>query len=196
MTNSNRLRCRLKGGLRCAAVLILVMVVIFGLGCVGQSDYDTNKEVPTGDPPFPPQKVYGIVDPNHILSDETVRESEAILENLKKDGIAEVVILVQPGVKHPQDYATRYGRYIELGEKEKNNGLVWLIRPDIRPEEFRITNSVGRGLPQLTSSDLGEIMEDAADSINFGNYDDGVLRIVKGTDQKLRQIYKVKEVRK
>jgi uncharacterized membrane protein YgcG len=179
-----------------ATVLILTATVIFGLGCIGQSGYDTNKEVPAGDPPFPPQKVYGIVDPSHTLSKETVRESEVILEGLKIDGIAEVVVLVQTGVKHPNDYATRYGRYIELGEKEKNNGLVWLIRPDVKPEELRITNSVGRGLPKLTSSDLGEIMEDAADPINFGNYDEGVLRLVRGTNQKLRQIYKVKDARK
>lgn len=174
-----------------AAVLILLTVVIFALGCVGQPGYDTNKEVPTGDPDFPPQKVYGIVDPNNILSKETVRESEAILEGLKKDGIAEVVILIQTGVKNdPEQYATRYGRYIGLGENKKNNGLVWLIRPDVEPEKFRMTYSVGRGLPDLTSSDLGEIMEGAADPINFGNYDLGVLDLVQGTDRKLRQIYK------
>lgn len=172
------------------AFLILASVVIFALGCVGQSDYDTNKDVPPGEPAFPPQKVYGIVDPNHTLSKETVQESESILEGLKKDGIAEVVVLIQTGVKNPEQYATRYGRFIGLGEKGKNNGLVWLIRPDVEPEKFRITYSVGRGLPKLTSSDLGDIMEGVADPINFGNYDLGVLNLVKGTDKKLRQIYR------
>lgn len=171
--------------------LMVMAMVIFTIGCIGPSDYDTNKEVPSGDPNFPPQKVYGIVDPNHILSKETVQESETILEGLKKDGIAEVVILIQTGVKNdPEQYATRYGRYIGLGENKKNNGLVWLIRPDVEPEKFRMTYSVGRGLPRLTSSDLGDIMEGAADPINFGNYDVGVLNLVKGTDMKLRQIYK------
>ncbi len=171
-------------------IIAVLIIVIFTLGCIGQSDYDTNKQVPSGEPDFPPQKVYGIVDPNHILSKETVRESETILEGLKKDGIAEVVILIQTGVKNnPEQYATRYGRYIGLGENKKNNGLVWLIRPDVKPEKFRITYSVGRGLPRLTSSDLGEIMEGAADPINFGNYDLGVLSLVQRTDKKLRQIY-------
>ena len=168
--------------------LVLAIVVLF-LGCVGQSDYDTNKDVPVGEPAFPPQKVYGIVDPNHTLSLSTVDESDNILEGLKKDGIAEVVVLVQTGVKNPEQYATRYGRYIGLGEKGKNNGLVWLIRPDVEPEKSRITYSVGRGLPRLTSLDLGGIMEDASDPINFGNYDLGVLTIVKETDKKLREIY-------
>jgi uncharacterized membrane protein YgcG len=171
--------------------LMVITTVIFPIGCIGPSDYDTNKEVPSGDPNFPPQRVYGIVDPNHILSKETVQESDTILEGLKKDGIAEVVVLVQTGIKNePEQYATRYGRYIGLGENKKNNGLVWLIRPDVAPEKFRITYSVGRGLPKLTSVDVGDIMEGAIDPINFGNYDVGVLSLVKGTDMKLRQIYK------
>jgi len=172
---------------RAAAVLILTAMIVLSLGCISESNYDTNTAVPAGDPAFPPQKVYGIVDPSHVLSEETIRASMPALEKLKKDNIAEVVVLVQPGVKHPEDYATHYGRYIELGQKEKNNGLVWLIRPDVPPEKNRITYSIGRGLPGFTSSDAGEVMEAAADPFYFGNYDLGVIRLVQETDKKLRQ---------
>jgi uncharacterized membrane protein YgcG len=169
-----------------AAVLVLIAAMVLIPGCVSESKYDTNMEEPPGDPPFPPQKVYGIVDPQHVLSDETVRASMPVLQKLKEDGIAEVVILVQPGVKHPEDYATHYGRYIGLGMIGENNGIVWLIRPDVSPQESRMTYSIGRGLPDFTSSDAWEVMETAADAINFGNYDLGVKRIVQETDKKLR----------
>lgn len=169
-------------------VLILMVMVVSNLGCMSESKYDTNVEVPAGDPAFPPGNVYGIVDPKHILAEETIGICMPILEKLKREGIAEVVVLVQPEVKHPADYATHYGRYIGLGEKGKNNGLVWLIRPDVSPEENRMTCSIGRGLPRFTSSDAGEVMRAAADPINFGNYDLGVIRLVQETDRKLRQM--------
>lgn len=173
-----------------SVVLIFLIAAVFSAGCVSQqSDYDPNKELPPGEPAFPPQQVYGIVDPHNILSQKTAEESFAILDKLKKDGIAEVTVLIQIGVKNPETYATRYGRYIGLGEKGRNNGLVWLIRPDVEPEKYRMTYSIGRGLPKLTDSDLGDVMYAVADPINFGDYDSGVLALVKGTDQKLREIY-------
>ncbi|MFA6097723.1 MAG: TPM domain-containing protein [Candidatus Paceibacterota bacterium] len=172
-----------------SVVFIFLIAAVFSAGCVSESDYDTNKEVPSGEPAFPSQQVYGIVDPHHVLSQKAAEESFAILDKLKKDGIAEVTVLIQTGVKDPETYATRYGRYIGLGEKGKNNGLVWLIRPDVEPEKYRMTYSAGRGLPKLTASDLGEVMQGAADPINFGNYDAGVLSLVKGTDEKLRKLY-------
>jgi hypothetical protein len=169
--------------------LLFLLAVISG--CIGQSDaYDTNTELAKGEPPFPPQKVYGIVDPYHYLSAETAQSCFSVIDGLKKDGIAEITVLIQKGVKMPEEYATKYGRYIGLGEKEKNNGLVWLIRPDVRPEQFRLTYSVGRGLPKLTSSDLGPIMEKASGPINADNYDLGVARLIEGTEIKLREIYK------
>lgn len=168
---------------------ILVFTVFLLAGCTSTPEYDPNKEVPSGEPPFPPQKICGVVDPYYYLSEETIQECQIIIDDLKEDGIAEITVLIQEGVKDPEPYATHYGRYIGLGEKGKNNGLVWLIRPDVKPEELRMTYSVGRGLPKLTSSDLTEIMQYAADPVNFGNYDSGVFRLVKKTDERLREIY-------
>jgi uncharacterized membrane protein YgcG len=152
---------------------------------------DGNTEVPKGDPDFVSLGQYWIIDEAGKLSGETIEEGDKVLQKLKEDGIAEVVILVQTGISHPEDYATHYGRWLGLGEKGPaseggNNGLVWLIRPDA---ELKMTVSVGRGLPKFTSSDYGEIMDAAKDYINFSNYDKGVQIIVSETDKYLRNLY-------
>ncbi len=118
-------------------------------------------------------------------------EDDLVFDINEWDGYAvEEAVLIQEKVKQPEDYATHYGRYIGLGEKDKNNGLVWLIRPDVRPEDNRITYSVGRGLPRLTSSDLLEVMLQASAPINSGDFGNGALILVRGTDRKIREIYK------
>jgi uncharacterized membrane protein YgcG len=172
--------------------LLLITVALLLSGCgQGSTPYDSNASVPKGDPQFPPLGHYWVIDKAGVLSQETVEFGDRYFEELKQDWIAEVVLLVMEGVKHPEDYATRYGRWLRLGRKGPsteggNNGVVWLIRPDARE---KITISVGRGLPKFTSSDYGRIMEDSVNYLNFGNYDSGVRKVVEGTDRVLRKIY-------
>ena len=86
-------------------------------------------------------------------------------------------MLIQYNVHHPEDYATHYGRYIGLGQMGKDNGLVYLIRPDVDPQDGRITVSIGRGLPKFTAVDAYKIIKEVAmDQINQGDYNTGVLR--------------------
>jgi uncharacterized membrane protein YgcG len=170
------------------AIIFLIGVSI--LGCVQQAPIDPNAVVPSGDPAFPSQKEYGIIDPNHILSDQTIARANEILDQLNNDGIAQVAVLIQFSVHHPEDYATHYGRYIGLGQIGKDNGLVYLIRPDVDPQEGRITVSIGRGLPKFTAIDAHQIIKEAAmDYINIDDYDNGVLSLAKNTDKRLREIY-------
>lgn len=173
--------------------LTLALIFLIGVlisGCVQQAPIDPNAEVPTGDPGFPSQKEYGIQDPNHIISDQTIASANEILEQLSDDGIAQIAVLIQKNVHHPEDYATHYGRYIGLGQIGKDNGLVYLIRPDVDPKVGRITVSIGRGLPRFTAIDAHQIMNEAAmDYINIGDYENGVLGLVKNTDKRLREIY-------
>ncbi len=169
----------------CLCFLFLLLLA----ACSSGPAVDPNDAPPGGDPPFPPGNYYGIVDPHHYLDPAAVYSSLSIIDGLQRDGLAEVVVLVQEQVKRPEDYATHYGRYIDLGEKDRNNGLVWLIRPDVPPEDNRITYSVGRGLPRLTSTDLVPVMMQAAPAIDSGAFGDGVLTLVKGTDETIRRIY-------
>jgi len=170
---------------------IIIFLIGFSiLGCVQQEPVDSNADVPTGDPPFPSQREYGIHDPNRIVSKQTIAIANEILERLNDDGIAQVAVLVQYNVHHPEDYATHYGRYIGLGHRDKDNGLVYLIRPDVDPKDKRITVSIGRGLPRFTAIDAHQAMKGAAmDYINMGDYDNGIMNLVKNTDKRLREIY-------
>lgn len=175
------------------AVLAMAIILLAASsipGCVQQSAVDPNAEVPPGDPAFPPQKEYGIHDPYHVLSSQTIDDANKILERLSDQHIAQIAVLIQYGVHHPDDYATHYGRHIELGEIDRDNGLVYLIRPDADPQEGRITVSIGRGLPKFTAVDAHQIMKEASmDYINNGDYDQGVLNLIKNTDNRLREIY-------
>ena len=172
--------------------LAATFVLIISVSCGNQNvSTDSNVSVPTGDPPFTPVTTSWVVDNAHALQDQTIKQCDAICQRLQNDGIAEMVVLIQPGVEHPNDYATHYGRWLKLGEKGLstqggNNGVVWLIRPDA---DEKMTYSIGRGLPKLTSSHMVDIMNSAKEYFNFNNYDTGVLVLVQETDQKLRKLY-------
>jgi len=169
--------------------LLLVSLVLCLVSCGGNSTpVDENVSLPKGDPAFPPLTTSWVIDQAHVLSPEIISQGDAICQKLKEDGLAEVVVLTQFGVKQPQDYATHYGRWLKLGKKGMsveggNNGIVWLIRPDA---DERVTISVGRGLPYFTSVDYSKIMKEAADYLNFNNFNQAVMIIIAGTDQFLR----------
>jgi uncharacterized membrane protein YgcG len=155
---------------------------------LGNDAYDTNDSVPPGDPPFTALADSWVIDNARALRPDTAREADAVCRRLQSDRVAEVVVLIQPGVKHPEDYATHYGRWLKLGRKGLSgeggtNGLVWLIRPDAQE---KMTYSRGRGLPRLTSSQLVDIMNQAKEYFNFNNYDEGVKVLVRETDATLR----------
>lgn len=173
------------------ALSLLIAVSLLSCGSGGQP-YDSNTAIGKGEPPFIPLGQYWVIDPAGLLSQDIIVETDRICQGLKEAGIAEVVVLVQTGIKDPDKYATHYGRWLKLGKPGSsveggNNGIVWLIRPDARD---RITISVGRGLPEFSSADYGQVMDKALDYVNFNNFDAGVLMLVKETDKKLRSIYK------
>lgn len=176
------------------SLVTTVFLLIAIAGCspaVQNQPYDTNTEISAGEPAFPSLRDSWVIDNAGVLTPETIHEADAICQKLQDDGIAEVVVLVIGGVKHPEIYATHYGRWLKLGKKGLsgeggNNGLVWLIRPDA---ELKLTISVGRGLPKFTAVDYGQIMDKAEEHLNFQNYDRGALLLVKETDRTLRKIY-------
>lgn len=178
------------------AILLIILIIS---SCTNQTSqpYDPNTEVPTGDPAFPVLERYWVIDEAKVLSHETVIQGTNICQRLQFDGIAEVVLLVIKGVKHPNDYATHYGRWLKLGKSGPsteggNNGLVVLIRPDVKPEENRMTISPGRGLTRLAPVDMGELIDkkgEAKEYMNFGNFDQGVMVLLQKIDKKLRQLY-------
>ncbi len=168
-------------------IVILAMLVCKG----GSGRYDQNISVPKGDPQFPPLGTSWVIDKAEVLSGSVVAAGDAICQKLKEDGIAEIVVVLIVGVKHPEDWATHYGRWLGLGRRDLstaggNNGIVWLIRPDAQE---KLTISVGRGLPKFTTLDYGAIMDKSIEYLNFNNFDKGVMELITQTDRVLREIY-------
>lgn len=176
------------------SLLLVVVILITLCGCTSGkhgSTIDQNTSVPKGDPNFPALSHYWVIDPAKVLSSSTIEKADSVCQSLKSDGIAEVVVVVINGVKHPQDWTTHYGRWLALGKKGLsthggNNGIVWLIRPDA---DEKLTVSVGRGLPKFTSSDYRRIIGKVIDFLNFGNLDRGVEVLVQETNNELRAKY-------
>lgn len=170
---------------------IALTLVILSTGCSRRNPwaaYDPNADEPPGEPAFTSLGKSYVIDNAHVLSEKTIAEGDAICRKLQADGVAEMVVLVQTGVHHPEDYATHYGRWLRLGkpapaDQGGQNGFVWLVRPDAAE---RMTFSVGRGLPQFSAVDGGEVTERAKDFFAFNNFDMGVLTLIKETDKKLR----------
>jgi len=178
--------------------LLLLLLAFACLGCGSKAPtttpYDTNTEVPKGDPAFPPLGNSWVIDKADVLSADTVQQGSAVCQKLQDDKIAEVVVVIVKGIKQPDLWATHYGRWLKLGRKGfsaegGNNGVVWLLRPEAQD---KMTISVGRGLPEFSTVDYGKIMDDAKDYINFGNFDKGVSMIIRETDETLRKV-KVKK---
>lgn len=182
-------------------MLTAILLMLFTVGCdkkssnVGSTDQDTS--VPTDDPSFTSLTTSWVIDNVGVMDKKVIAKCHKICQNLQDDGMAEMVVLIQNGVKHQSDYATHYGRWLGLGKKGLsteggNNGVVWLIRPDAVE---KMTYSIGEGLPELVSGYMVDIMNKAKDYLNFNNYDQGVLVLVQETDKKLRELYGKKGVR-
>ena len=171
--------------------LAFLLLVLISCGKTRDDAYDTNTDVPKGDPRFTPLGTSWVIDNAGVLDKETIHKCDAICQKLQDDGIAEMVVLVQKGVKHPSDYATHYGRWLGLGRKGLsteggNNGVVWLVRPDA---DEKMTYSIGRGLPGFTTNERVDIMNKAKEYFDFQNYDQGVIVLVQETDRVLRAMY-------
>ncbi len=175
------------------ALALLAMVGLAGCGSGGGADAAADA-VPHGDPPFTRLTTSWVIDNAGVLNEATVREASAVCQRLQDAGIAEVVVLVQNGVKHPAEYATHYGRWLRLGRQGLsteggNNGVVWLIRPDAAE---KMTYSVGSGLPQLTSGHMVDVMNQAKEYFNFGNHEEGVRVLVRETARTLEHLHRKK----
>lgn len=169
----------------------LVFVALLSAACTGgDKRYDKNVSVPKGDPAFPPLTTSWVIDKAGVLSQRAIDVGDAVCQQLKTDGVAEVVVVVMNGVKQPEDWATHYGRWLGLGKtglstEGGNRGLVWLVRPDAAE---KLTVSVGRGLPGFTTVDYSPIMDRALEFFNFNDFDKGVMTLITQTDQVLRRI--------
>ena len=176
---------RLNRRIKISACLFLLSI------CLVACSPSTNNQQPA----FPELNGHWVVDNYHYLKDKTITDTDQVFNQLQSDGIAEVAIVIQEGIKNngPYDdekiWARDWGRKIELGG-EDDRAIVWLIRPDVEPEENRVTIEISTHLTWLVYSDYGPILEEAADYANANDLDGSVTSITRNTDEVLRRVWK------
>jgi uncharacterized membrane protein YgcG len=148
-----------------------------------------------GQPAFPPLSLYWVVDACGCFSLDQIKMADQVFESLRQDGIAEVVVICQKGIKNKGSlndeliWTRDWGRWARLGDKKTNRAIVWLIRPDVKPEANRVTIEVSNWLYWYTAVDYGDALQEAADYANQGDFDGALESIVRNTDQQLRMLW-------
>jgi uncharacterized protein len=111
------------------------------------------------DPRFPPL-TGRIVDEAGLLSAEDRRAIEQDLAALEAKSTDQIVVYTTRSLQgYPiEDFGYRLGRFWQIGQKDKNNGVILIVAPNDR----KVRIEVGRGLePQLTDLMSKLIIENA-----------------------------------
>jgi hypothetical protein len=179
-------------------LLILIIAVLILASCGSTTALKEKYKPEEGQPEFPKLEQYWVVDNGCGFDQETVVWADEILEKLRTDKIAEVAVVCQTGIQNngpfndEKIWLLNWARWAEIGDVEEDRGVVWLIRPDVRPEDNRITITVSTWLTWYTAIDYGPTLENAANFANYDNFTGALETIVSGTDYTLREIWKTK----
>lgn len=149
-----------------------------------------------GQPPFPVLGQYWVIDKGCNFSAEQVKIADATFEKLRTDGIAEVAVICQTGVKDKgasndeKIWLRDWARQAKMGEKDVNRSVVWLIRPDAKPMEQSVTLEVSRWLTWYTAIEYSSALNEAANYVNAKDYNGALMSITRNVDSKLRALWK------
>jgi hypothetical protein len=129
----------------------------------------------------------------NYVSQETVAEVDAILDQLNADSIAQTMILfeAQDEVGIRVNCAVHFLRYMRLGlpaGERKDNGFAFLIV--VEPSKIDVHYGVGLGLPALTAAELTPINRAAEEAYaSTGSMDAALLTLVREFDSVSRSNY-------
>ena len=139
------------------------------------------------------QQPHWTVDWQGYVSEQTVVEVDAILDQLNADSIAQTMILLKPQdqVGNRVNCAVHFLRYMQLGlpdGERKDNGFVFLIV--VEPASIDVHYGVGLGLPALTASELTTLNRAAEETYrSTQSIDQALLILIQGFDTVARSNY-------
>jgi predicted acetyltransferase len=182
------------------------LAFVFLIGCgkgsstpgLSAGSYDTSVVPDSGQPAFPKLGQYWVVDSQdacHLRQDSVVLVDQT-LEKLRTDHIAEVAIVCQTGVKNQgplndeKIWTMKWGNWARIGDLKDQRGVVVLIRPDVKPEDNRITIENSVWLYQNTVLTYRPVIEEAARYANAGDYSGCIESLARNLDETLRQVVK------
>lgn len=188
---------------------ILIIIICLSLASLlvscsksstGSSQSPTNNTITPdeGQPKFPSIGKYWVVDPDNYLNELVKKTADEVFEKLRLDENTEIVIVVQKGIvnRGPTNdekiWAMKWGRWAKLGDRHNRLAVVWLIRPDVKPEENRVTIEISTPLYWYTAVDYGPTLEEAVEYANANDFNGAVESIVRNTDETIRKISKQK----
>jgi uncharacterized protein len=136
------------------------------------------------DPTFPPL-TGRVVDDAHVLSPQTQADLTAKLAALEQKTGDQVVVVTLPSLQgyEIEDYGYQLGRAWGVGQKGKNNGVLFIVAPN----ERKVRIEVGYGLePVLTDALTSVILQESVlPKFRAGDVEGGV---VAGTDAIVEQL--------
>jgi uncharacterized protein len=122
-----------------------------------------------------------------LLSPQVKAQLEAKLTQLQKDTTAQVAVVTVKSLEGDtiEDYAVRLFEKWGIGQKDKNNGVLFLVALDDR--KMRI--EVGYGLePVITDGRAGRIRDnDVLPSFKKGDYEGGIVAGVNSIEDYIRK---------
>ncbi len=113
----------------------------------------------TAAPTFPPLNGQRVVDDAHVLSAATVSDLTAKSAALEAKTGDQMVVVTLPDLQgyEIEDYGYQLGRYWALGQKGKDNGLIFIVVPS----EHKVRVEVGYGLePVITDALSSQILQE------------------------------------
>jgi len=155
-----------------------------------------SSDVSVKQPSFPQLGKYWVIDNGCNFDSESVRLADEVFEKLRQGRIAEVAVVCQKGIRNngPMDddkiWVRDWGRHVKLGDVKENRAVVWLIRPDVKPEEHRVAITVSEWLYWYTAIDYREALEEAASYANSNDFSGALDSIARNNDSKLRERWK------
>jgi len=99
-----------------------------------------------------------VVDEAHVLSPSAVSALDQTLADYERGTTNQVVVVTVPSLQDTsiEDYGYQLGRFWDIGQKEKNNGVLLIVAP----QEHKVRIEVGYGLEgTLTDAASSEIVQ-------------------------------------
>ena len=186
-------------------VSFIFVPIIFSLVACGAGLSATTAPTPTivwqegmpreGQPAFPKLGQYWVIDDGCGFDNQKVAIADAMFEKLRTDDIAEVAVICQSGIVNKgatnddKIWLRDWGRWAKMGNEQDNRSVIWLIRPDAKPEEDSISIEASRWLYWYTAIDYAEGLQEASNYAHAGDFNGALVSIARNTDEKLRQLW-------
>jgi len=152
------------------------------------------KNIP-GQPNFPPLETYWVVDNGCHFSQSALDYAYKTFDALNSDHIAQVAVVCQSGIKGGYSEATtwisEWFNNVGLGSMIDQRAVAVLIRPDVKPEDYRIIIDHNDAFYWWTPTDEYPIKHEAADYANFNRFDECLVSLARNINLFMRAKWKV-----